>query len=123
MINSEKRKNASAENGRKGGRPVASKTIITQMMRERIAEKLYARINPLIDAQLNSAIGIMLKKVDSKGMPYYSEESPNTNAAKFLVEQALGRPKESIEHSGGVKGIVGLISSLNESDSENIDEY
>lgn len=118
MSTSEKRKKISRENGKKGGRPIASKTLITQKIRERIIEKLYERIDPLIDSQLNSAIGIILKKVDGKGLAHYLEEAPSTSAAKFLMEQVLGRPKESIEHSGGMKGLVSLITALNEEDIE-----
>lgn len=116
MSTSEKRKKISRENGKKGGRPIASKTLITQKIKERIIEKLYERIDLLIDSQLNSAIGIILKKVDSKGLVHYLEEAPSTSAAKFLMEQVLGRPKESIEHSGGAKGLVALVTSLQESD-------
>lgn len=117
MDTSEKRKKTSKENGKKGGRPIASKTLITQKIRERIVEKLYERIDPLIDSQLNSAIGIILKKVDGKGLVHYLEEAPSTSAAKFLMEQVLGRPKESIEHSGEMKGLVGLVTTLLNDDS------
>ena len=75
----------------------------------------------MLEAQIDSAIGVMLKKIDNKGIPYYVEEAPNTSAAKFLIEQVLGRAKESIEHSGEMKGLVGLITSLN-NDSMRKDE-
>ena len=116
MDTSSRKAKASRMNGKKGGRPVASKTLITQKIRERIVEKLYERIDPLIDAQLNSAIGVILKKTDNKGLHHYLEEAPSTSAARFLVEQVLGRPKESIEHSGGAKGLIALVTSLQESD-------
>ena len=104
---------------RKGaGRPVLSHTLITQQMRKVLVETLEKRFKPMIDAQLDSAIGVTTEKFDRKsGQLYYVEESPNTGAAKFLTEQLLGRPKESIEHSGEVKGLVSLITSLNNGDS------
>ncbi len=112
-----KRKIASQNNGKKGGRPIASTTLITQKIRERVIVKLHERIDPIIDSQINSAIGIILKKIDSKGLSYYSEEPPNTSAAKFLIEQAIGRPQEKIEHSGDTKGLVALITALNDEDN------
>jgi len=118
---SDKRKTASVKNGKKGGRPIASKTLVTQMMKKVLIETINARFKPMLEAQIDSAIGVMLKKIDNKGIPYYVEEAPNTSAAKFLIEQVLGRAKESIEHSGEMKGLVGLITSLN-NDSMRKDE-
>ena len=113
MNDSNKRKIASIKNVKKGGRPVASTTLISQKIRERVIEKLHERIDPIIDSQINSAIGIILKKIDSKGLAHYLEEPPNTSAAKFLIEQAIGRPQEKIEHSGDTKGLVAIITALN----------
>lgn len=115
---SEKLIKAAKENGKKGGRPIASATLITQKMRELMAQRVEARFGPIIDAQIDAAIGIVSEKFDRKtGELYYVEEGPSTNAAKFITEQVLGRPKETVEHSGEVKGLVGLITSLNNGDN------
>jgi len=101
---------------RKGaGRHKLSKTLITTKMREMLAETLEKRFKPMIEAQLDSAIGVTSEKFDRKsGLLYYVEESPNVSAAKFLTEQVLGRAKETVEHSGEIKGLVGLITQLNQ---------
>jgi len=116
MAEAKTKNNGGARKG--AGRPVLTKTLITQRLKDLLAKRVEARFGPMIDAQLDSAIGIMLQKSDRKtGNLYYQDEAPSTNAAKFLTEQLLGRPKESIEHSGEVKGLVGLITDLNNGNS------
>jgi len=109
----------SRENGKKGGRPISSKTLIAQKIKERIAEKLYAKIDPLIDAQIESAIGVTLLKKDSKGLAYYLQEAPSTPAAKMLLDHVIGKAQESVTHTGEIKGLVSLITELN---NDNLEE-
>ena len=51
----------------KRGRPIATKTLITQKIRERIAQRVAEKVDPILDALIHAAIGnITLEKTDSK---------------------------------------------------------
>lgn len=96
------------------GRKKANHTVLAEEMRKMMIETLHARFKPMLEAQLDAAIGVTTEKFNRKtGDLYYQEEAPNTVAAKFMTEQTLGRPKETIEHSGEIRGLVGLITQLN----------
>jgi len=99
---------------RKGaGRKVANHTLLTSQMKQMMVETLHKRFQPLLEAQIDAAIGVTTEKFDrKKGDYYYQEEGPNVAAAKFITEHVMGRPKESIEHSGQIGGIAGLILKL-----------
>jgi len=105
---------------RKGaGRKVATHTVLAEQMRKMMIETLHKRFQPVLEAQIDAAIGITSEKFDRKtGELYYVEEGPSTVAAKFVTEQVLGRAKESVEHSGEIKGLVGLITQLTQDDKE-----
>ena len=60
----------SQENGKKGGRPIASKTLIAQKIKDRMAQKLYERIDPIIDAMLDKAEGGLLEVSADGGKSY-----------------------------------------------------
>lgn len=50
---------------------------------------------------------------------YYATTKPgDIKAIDSLMNRRHGRPKESIEHSGEVKGLVGLITQLNNGDTD-----
>ena len=97
------------------GRKKAPHTLLTEQMRKIMVETLHKRFKPMLEAQMDSAIGVTTEKFDrKKGELYYVEEGPNTLAAKFITEHVLGKPKETIEHSGEISGLVGLITSLDD---------
>lgn len=104
----------SMENGRKNlpwtNSPRAKR------MREIMERVVEERFEEMIEAQMDSAIGVMLEKTDRKtGDIYYLEEGPNTSAAKLFIDQIM--PKETnIKVSGGI-GILHVISSLNDEDN------
>lgn len=110
------RKKIRGKNGgaRKGaGRKVANHTLLASQMKQMMVETLHRRFKPMLEAQIDSAIGVTTEKFNRKtGELYYQEETPNTAAAKFLTEHVIGRPKETIEHSGQIGGIAGLILKL-----------
>ena len=53
---------------------------------------------------------------DSEEYYYATTKAPDIKAIDVLMNRSYGRPKESIEHSGKIQGIVGLITSLNNGD-------
>lgn len=54
---------------------------------------------------------------------YYATTKPgDIRAIDSLMNRAFGRPKETIEHSGEIKGLVGLITQLNNGDEPDTTE-
>lgn len=96
----------------KGGRPkgtVAKSTLLAMKMREMLTEELHKRFKPIVNAQLDAAMGIETEAFDRKsGRLYYKDLGPNPMAFRTIMEQAIGKPKESIE----VKATVGVLLKL-----------
>lgn len=90
----------SIENGKKGGRPLSSKTLIAQKIKERIAEKLYKRLDPIIDAMLDKAEGGLLEVSADGGKTYQKGHLPDSLAFKTILEQVVGRPETPINLQG-----------------------
>jgi hypothetical protein len=122
----DKRAVTSAENGKKGGRPVGrlndttlAKRDAQEVARKRITERLV----PILDAQIDSALGLkhfmlrdpktgewsmitrpadIIKAMNDPrakaGSTYliYAKD-PNQSAIKDLLDRALDRPKESMD--------------------------
>lgn len=53
---------------------------------------------------------------DSDEYYYATTKEPDVKAIDSLMNRAYGRPKETVEHSGEIKGLVGLITQLNNGD-------
>ena len=88
----------------KGGRPkgsVGETQKIAMELKAQMARKLKERFGPIMDAQLDAAVGIQTEQFNrSTGNLYYKDLGPNTFAFKNILEQVTGRPKESVELSG-----------------------
>ena len=70
-------------------------------LKKQMARKLQERFGPIMDAQLDAAIGIQTEHYNkSTGALYYKEPGPNTLAFKNILDHVAGRPKESVELSG-----------------------
>ena len=63
------------------GRPLATKTLLTQRINDEITKRVHEQIGPMIDAQIKSVLA----------------EKSNTTAFRILLEYAVGKPKETIE--------------------------
>ena len=72
----------SRENGRKGGRKKGYKAIAAEKAREYLVKRIAQELDPIITEILNAA-----KKGDTK-------------AIEYVLNQLVGKPKESVEHSG-----------------------
>lgn len=106
----------------KVGRPKASKTLIAQKIRERVAQLVVEEVDPVIRAQIKSAIGgFSTMSVIRNGRgdiekTIQDELAPNHNAAKLLLEFSGAKPADKVQHSG-VLGIVALVKKLEQDDA------
>lgn len=66
--------------------------------------------------EIAEAIDFLEGNGDTENYYYVTTEKPDTKAIDSLMNRTYGRPKESIEHTGEIKGLVGLITSLNNGD-------
>ena len=92
--------NTSRENGKKGGRPISSKTLVAQKIKERMAQKLYERMDPIIDAMLDKAEGGLLEVSADNGKTYQKGHLPDSVAFKTILEQVVGRPETPVNLQG-----------------------
>jgi len=66
-------------------------------MRAFIVKKVAEHLTPLLEAQLDLALGVRVQDYDG-GKVY--NRVPDGNAIQYLLNQSIGKPKESVEHSG-----------------------
>lgn len=90
---------ANRKNALKGGRPVATKTLLAQKMREMLAKKLHERYGSIIDSQLDAAQGILIQKTKG-GQTIYADPGPDVQAFRNINDQVMGRATERVEMSG-----------------------
>ena len=111
-------------NGRKGGRPQGSKaqnTLEKAAARQRVRELVCAELDPLVEAQIQTALGVrhfVVREKDGKfkrvtnpatitrilnapngRYEYYDiwTRDPSTQAFKDLMDRALGKPTEHVD--------------------------
>lgn len=75
------------ENGKKGGRPIASHTIEASVARARMVEKVGERIDDIVKWLFQKAY-----QVDDKG-----NETIDVAAIKELLDRAYGRPSQAVD--------------------------
>ena len=81
------RKNTSAENGKKGGRPISTATLETQVLREYITKRVIKEKAKIVTALINKA------------------KDGDIQAAKELFDRAVGKARESLDVTSGGKPI------------------
>jgi len=89
-----------------GGRPKSTATIKAQKMREKLVNEVNKELQPILTAQLEAAKGLYYEKIDLDGVIRIYKEKPDINAARYLLDQAIGKAKESVELSGGIGLLV-----------------
>ena len=94
----------SAENGKLyGGRPKARHTIEAAKAREYLINSIAKDLEPILEAQKESAKGIWLEEKDKDGKRIrVYQKHPALSTGEYLLNQLVGRPKESLEVSGGL---------------------
>lgn len=97
------------------GRP-PTKRLFTERFNALLEKKIEQRMGKMIDAQIDAAIGTTSEKYNAKNGEYiYVENAPSTAAFNTLADRTIGKPKDSVVHTGSI-GVLHLIKSLNASD-------
>lgn len=97
---------SSKENGKLGGRPLGTlnpETIKRIEMRQKMLDRIELEFQPLMDAAMDLAKGIVVyvPGKDGKKSKVY-EEMPNADMVKYLLDQSAGKALTSVEMSGGL---------------------
>lgn len=81
------------------GRKKAMSTIEKEKMREYLIERVRAEMGPIVDAQIALALGVKVAGSDDVYV-----KAPDLNAARYLLDQTIGKARESVDlnHTGGV---------------------
>ena len=95
----------------RGNKPKTVRTLAADKIRDKIAQALADNIDEILKAQIDAAKGISIQTTEAPNGVTTVYGKPDIQAAKGLIEQAIGRPKETIEHKGNL-GIVGIINQL-----------
>ena len=83
--------------GRKKG-VKTGKTIAADKAREYMIARITAEMEPIVSAQIDLARG--LREKDAEGHIYLRK--PDKEAGQYLLSQAAGKPRETIENIGEV---------------------
>lgn len=104
------------------GRKKAGHTIAAEAARAYVVQRVVTEIKPIMDAQVDLAKGIYVEEKNDKGerVRVYQKE-PDTVSAKYLLDQTIGRAKETIEMNSKL-GIFQIIQQLDAKHSEMIEE-
>ena len=89
------------------GRPKGSKeghTLKAEELRKYFVAQVTKHADELLPPLLDSAKGIFIgkKKLETGEIISVYQEKPDVNAAKYLFDQGIGRPRETIELAGEV---------------------
>ena len=105
---------------KKVGRPkgsVQQSTLMARKMREELIKTVRKEFQPIIKSQIESAKGVYVegtfKLNDGSTIKRYYKTKPDVSAAKALIEQAIGKPQESLKIEGEIKTITELVEDLN----------
>lgn len=106
----------------KFGRPPQIKRQVSELLKDVMIKAVKPRFQEMINAQLDAAIGITTEKMNrNTGELHYSEEGPNPQAAKLIMDYVLEKPTQKLLHKGTV-GLVHLVAQLELEDGDNDQE-
>ena len=91
------------------GRPKGTKmkhTLDALEMRKYLVKRVSKELEPILTSQIELAKGLWYEKIGIDGTIKIFKEKPDINASKYLFDQAIGRAKESVELSGGIKLLI-----------------
>lgn len=106
------------------GRPkgaVSTATRLQMEMKEALVKYVHENFTPFLEAQGDLALGSLLadhpvfdentgKMVKAK----IYKDKPDGSSLRYLMDQTVGKAKETIEHTGEVRGIIQIVRELEE---------
>mgnify|MGYP001578112702 CR=1 FL=1 len=107
-----------------GGRNTSLATITVQKSREYLMKSIAEDLSPILLAQREAAKGIYFEKKIGKKKVIVYRMAPELKAGEYLLNQLVGKPKETIEMEGGPmvnidKAIIMQINKLYDANEGN----
>lgn len=91
------------------GRKKGNNALLSETIRAELVKRVHKEMAPLLDALLQAAKGLYVEKDVRIGGEWVTRvylEKPDIQAGKYLLDQAIGRPKETTETEVELKGLV-----------------
>jgi hypothetical protein len=84
------------------------KTIEKEAAQQAIYDWVMERLDDILEGLYQRAVGCEVEKNTAQGVKIFSEP-PNPEAAKILIEHAIGKPQAKIIHSGDAESPLGVL--------------
>ena len=81
----------------KGGRPKEKRTIQKEKAREYMIQRIAEKLEPIMDAQIESATGLWYEVKDRYGKKRIYQREPDTRVGEYLLNQGAGKPVETVK--------------------------
>ena len=97
---------ARAGTNHKGGRPkgsVGNHTLEASKLREFIVNEVAKKGQALLDAKMDLALGHKKLHMTPSGSELVYIESPDPNSIRYLLDQTIGKPTETIKIDEDIK--------------------
>jgi len=78
------------------------KTIEKDLALEYIRKEVFKELKPLVEAKLDLAKGCWVFRKSATGQERIYQEKPDREAIEDLLNRAIGKVKEEVEHSGSL---------------------
>ena len=94
--------------------------------RDYVVQRVADELEPIMTAQIESAKGLFYEKKEADGVIKVYQDKPDINAGKYLIDQTIGKAKETVEMGGkdGKPIEVSITETLNKiyGDAESSDK-
>lgn len=88
------------------GRKKGIAAITADKMRDFVVKEIAKKIPNILEAKFDLALGHKVLRKTPTGSEFVYLESPDGNALRYLLDQGIGKPKESVEISGQIKTLI-----------------
>ena len=78
-------------------KPRAPHTILSSQARAYVVDQISARVQPMLDAKFALALGHKVIRQTDEGDEEIYMKSPDANSLRYLFDQLIGRPRETLE--------------------------
>lgn len=100
----------------KFGRPPSVKTMVDNELKEVMLAVVQPRFKEIIEAQVEAAVGFKKTVLSKSGEVVVTQENPDVQAARLVLEYTMEKPKQTLEHQGSVN-LIALVAQLEHGDT------
>jgi hypothetical protein len=79
------------------GRKKGLATVKAEEARNYVVKRIAEELGPILDGQIALAKGMYYEEEDRDGLKQVYYKAPDSHVATFLINQLIGRPKETAE--------------------------